>query len=53
MEQIFIIKTHFHKLLFGVFLILQPKEQILPAQGMVWPKNPLATGMFLQAWSKL
>ncbi|KAK4813876.1 hypothetical protein QYF61_001974 [Mycteria americana] len=41
-EQIFIIKTHFHKLLFEFFLILQPKEQILQAQGMVRLKNPFA-----------
>lgn len=44
-EQIFIIKTHCQKLLFEFFLILQPKEQILQAQGIVRPKNSFATGM--------
>lgn len=38
-EQMFIIKTHCHKLLFEFLLILQAKQQILQAQGMLQPKK--------------
>lgn len=48
-EQIFIINTHCHKLLFEFLLILQPKKQILQAQGMLQPKKPLCYKLvFLQ-----
>ncbi|KAM9182750.1 uncharacterized protein V3H86_007415 [Mergus octosetaceus] len=33
--EIFIIKTHFHKLLFEFVPVFQPEEQILQAQSMV------------------
>lgn len=48
-EQMFIIKTHCHKLLFEFLLILQAKQQILQAQGMLQPKKNLCHKLvFLQ-----
>lgn len=47
------IKTHCHKLLFEFLLILQPKQQILQAQGMLQPKKKICATSSYFSRSKL